>query len=200
MQLNQLQPTHQRKLTKRIGRGGKKGTYCGRGLKGQNSRAGHRKMPLIRQFIKRYPKLRGYKFKGFDNRIAIIDLALIEKRFDEKMIVSPATLVKAGLVRKIDCHIPSVKILGEGEVTKAFKVSGCIISKSAKAKIEKAGGKILKIKAKKVKKVKRIVKPVVKKAEPEVAKTKPAKVEKTEKVEKAEKASKPKASKPAAKK
>ncbi len=183
MQLNQLQPTHKRKPAKRVARGGKKGTYSGRGLKGQNSRAGHRKMPLIRQFIKRYPKLRGYKFKGFDGRIAIIDLALIENKFDAKNILSPNTLAAANLVRKIDGHIPNVKILGDGEITKAIRVSGCIVSKSARAKIEKAGGKIVDIKSNKP-----VKKPVIKK---EAVKTE---------APKAEKESKPKAKKPAAKK
>jgi large subunit ribosomal protein L15 len=47
-----------------VGRGGKKGTYSGRGIKGQKSRAGKRLEPIIRSIIKRYPKLRGYRFKS----------------------------------------------------------------------------------------------------------------------------------------
>ncbi|MBZ1348680.1 MAG: hypothetical protein KY053_00355 [Candidatus Liptonbacteria bacterium] len=61
MQLHELQPIYKNKPKKRIGRGGKKGNYCGRGLKGQKSRAGHRIRPAEREFVLRLPKLRGKK-------------------------------------------------------------------------------------------------------------------------------------------
>lgn len=64
MQLHELRPKHKIKKGKRIGRGGKRGTYSGRGMKGQKSRAGTRFEPIIRGLIKRYPKLRGYRFKS----------------------------------------------------------------------------------------------------------------------------------------
>ena len=64
MQLHQLKPTHKAKRAKRVGRGGKKGTYSGRGMKGQKSRSGARMQPIIRELIKRYPKLRGYRRKA----------------------------------------------------------------------------------------------------------------------------------------
>lgn len=64
MQLHELRPKHKIKKAKRIGRGGKRGTYSGRGMKGQKSRAGARFEPIIRGLIKRYPKLRGYRFKA----------------------------------------------------------------------------------------------------------------------------------------
>ena len=67
MQLHELKPIHKKKQPKRVGRGGKKGTYSGRGMKGQKSRAGRRLPPVIREMIKRYPKLRGYKFKPKKN-------------------------------------------------------------------------------------------------------------------------------------
>jgi large subunit ribosomal protein L15 len=63
MQLHEIKPTHKLKKRKRVSRGGKRGTYSGRGQKGQLSRAGRKLKPLIREIIKRYPKLRGYKFK-----------------------------------------------------------------------------------------------------------------------------------------
>jgi large subunit ribosomal protein L15 len=59
MQLHELAPTHRSKDKKRIGRGGKRGTFCGRGSKGQKSRAGHRIRPAERDLILRLPKLRG---------------------------------------------------------------------------------------------------------------------------------------------
>lgn len=64
MQLHELKPIHKLKKRKRIGRGGKRGTYCGKGIKGQASRAGKRLEPIVRSLIKRYPKLRGYRFKS----------------------------------------------------------------------------------------------------------------------------------------
>jgi len=61
MQLHELKPTIQNKSKKRIGRGGKRGTYSGRGMKGQKSRAGRKIRPAIRDLMQRTPKLRGAK-------------------------------------------------------------------------------------------------------------------------------------------
>ncbi|KPJ73361.1 50S ribosomal protein L15, partial [Parcubacteria bacterium DG_74_1] len=49
MQLHEIKPIHKLKKSKRIGRGGKRGTYSGRGIKGQKSRAGRRFKPVIRE-------------------------------------------------------------------------------------------------------------------------------------------------------
>ncbi len=54
-----LQPNIKEKSKKRVGRGGKRGTYSGRGIKGQKSRAGRKMRPAIRDLIQRTPKLRG---------------------------------------------------------------------------------------------------------------------------------------------
>lgn len=59
MQLHNLQPKHKFKKTKRKGRGGKKGTYCGRGIKGQRARAGARIRPEVKDFIRSLPKKKG---------------------------------------------------------------------------------------------------------------------------------------------
>lgn len=64
MQIHELKPTHKKKEAKKIGRGGKRGTYSGKGMKGQKSRAGRRLEPVVRSLIKKYPKLRGYRFKS----------------------------------------------------------------------------------------------------------------------------------------
>jgi len=63
MQLNQLKPAHKPKTRKRVGRGGGHGTYSGKGQKGQKARAGTKFQPAIRYLIKRYPKLRGYRYQ-----------------------------------------------------------------------------------------------------------------------------------------
>jgi large subunit ribosomal protein L15 len=142
MQIHQLKPTHKRKNEKRVGRGGKRGKYSGRGIKGQKSRAGKKLKPIIRDILKKYPKLRGYKFKT-EKEYEIINLEKIEKYFKEGEKVNPDTLVEKGLMRKKSGKIPKVKILGRGEVNKKLIFEGCKISRSAKEKIEKAGGYVV---------------------------------------------------------
>jgi large subunit ribosomal protein L15 len=133
MQLHQLQPAHAGKKKKRIGRGGKRGTYSGRGMKGQKSRTGTNKFqPVVRQFVKRYPKVRGYKVSGKPKDATVFNVRDLEKRFAVNDVVSPETLQVQG----------KVKILGTGELTKALRVEMCMVSKTAQTKIEKAGGTI----------------------------------------------------------
>ncbi len=155
MQLHQLKPTSKLKKRKRVGRGGKRGTYSGRGLKGQKARAGKKLQPIIRQLIKRYPKKRGYRFKGFKPKPEVVNVGLLEKKFPEKAKINPEILLKNHLVRRIEGKVPKVKILGKGKITKALIIENCSLSKKAEEKIEKAGGKInLKNRTSKVKKVK----------------------------------------------
>jgi len=142
MQLHQLKPIHKPKDKKRVGRGGKRGTYCGRGVKGQKSRAGRKLKPIIREILKKYPKLRGYKFKS-KKEIAILNLGDLEKKFKEGEKVNPEVLVEKRLVRKIEGKVPEVKILSKGKLTKKLIFENCQFSKKAKELIEKIGGKIL---------------------------------------------------------
>lgn len=142
MQLHELRPIHKQKRRKRVGRGGKKGTYAGRGMKGQGARAGVRMKPAIRELLKRYPKLRGYRFAGKAKGITVVNLDILEKQFQAQDLVTPESLVAKNIVRRIQGRLPRVKILGKGELTKALKVSQCLVSESAKKKIKKAGGTI----------------------------------------------------------
>lgn len=142
MQLQELKPIHRLKKKKRVGRGGKRGTYCGRGIKGQKVRAGKKLQPLIREVIKKYPKLRGYRFKSKKEKLAIVNLESLEKRFESGDIISPKILFERRLIRRIKGRIPKVKILGRGEIKKALQIEGCQLSKSVREKIEKAGGQI----------------------------------------------------------
>lgn len=142
MQLQELKPIHKLKKKKRVGRGGKRGTYCGRGIKGQKARAGKKLQPLIREVIKKYPKLRGYRFKSKKEKLAIVNLESLEKRFKSGDIISPKILFERRLIRRIKGRIPKVKILGRGEIKKALQIEGCQLSKSVREKIEKAGGQI----------------------------------------------------------
>ncbi len=142
MQLHQLQPIHRQKQKKRMGRGGVHGFHCGKGNEGQKSRAGKRMKPIIRELIKKYPKLRGYRFKGIKLKPAIINLETLEKKFNSEEKITPQLLFEKKLTRRIKGEIPQVKILGKGELTKPLTIEGCQVSKSAKGKIEKAGGTI----------------------------------------------------------
>jgi large subunit ribosomal protein L15 len=142
MQLHELKPIHKGKKPKRVGRGGKRGTYSGRGLKGQKSRAGRKLRPAIRDLIKRYPKLRGFKFKSIGVKFSMVNVDVLEKKFMAGEQVSPKILVEKKLIRKIKGKLPKVKILGQGELTKKLVIEGCEVSKGAREKVEKIGGSI----------------------------------------------------------
>jgi len=137
MQLHQLKPKHKLKKKKRIGRGGKRGTYSGKGIKGQKSRAGRKFAPVVRELIKKYPKLRGYRFKGQDQNLAIVNVEDLDKKFKESEVVNPKALIERKLIRRIKGKTPKVKILGRGELKKKLTIENCELSKSAKEKIEK---------------------------------------------------------------
>jgi len=146
MQLHQIRPTHKSRKMKRRGRGGKRGFYSGRGAKGQSARAGRKMKPIIRELIKKYPKLRGYRFKSrtqnSKSKTAILNLKTIETKFQAGERVNPEALLEKGLIAKIKGGMPRVKILGQGKLTKNLVFENCKVSKSAKEAIEKAGGTI----------------------------------------------------------
>ena len=142
MQIHELKRIHKTKKSSRVGRGGKRGTYCGKGVKGQNSRAGRKKMPMIREIIKRYPKLRGYRHSGIPKKIVVVNLDILEKNFEKEEIITPEALLKKGIIRRIGGNTPKVKILGNGEIKKSLTFEGCLASKEAQEKIKKAGGTI----------------------------------------------------------
>ena len=138
MKLHDLSPAKgSRKAAKRIGRGPGSGTgkTAGRGHKGQKSRSGYSRrlgfeggqMPLIR----RVPK-RGFTniFRKEVAAVNVRDLAAFEGE------VTPELLQEKGLVRKG----LAVKILGDGEVSAALTVKAHRFSRSAREKIEAAGG------------------------------------------------------------
>lgn len=149
MQLHELQPKTKRATKKRIGRGGKRGKTSGKGHKGQKARAGNSSVPQMREIIKKLPKLRGHgknrarTVNAERIRPVAVNVAVLESTFDAGTEVSPKALVAAGTIRSRRKQFPQVKILGQGELTKKFTVSGCTVSASAKAKIEAAGGNIL---------------------------------------------------------
>lgn len=148
MQLNQLKSAPGRKTARRIGRGGKRGKMSGRGHKGQTARAGNSTRPEMREQIKKLPKLRGHGVNRAEAvnaervRPVVVNLSVIETAFDSGAAVNPKTLAAAGVVGSKGKRVPMVKILGTGEISKKFTVTGCLVSASAKEKIEKAGGSV----------------------------------------------------------
>jgi large subunit ribosomal protein L15 len=141
MELSRLKPRPgARHAKKRVGRGpgSGHGKTAGRGEKGQKSRTGYSQkrgfeggqMPLHR----RIPK-RGFT-NIFKEEFAVVNLSDLD-RFDAGSTVNEDSLRQAGLVKG---RRRKIKILGTGEVSKKLNVTADRFSKSAKAKIEAAGG------------------------------------------------------------
>jgi large subunit ribosomal protein L15 len=141
-QVNRGIVTHKKR--KRVGRGpgSGHGKTSGRGHKGARSRSGWRQkagfeggqMPLIR----RVPK-RGFNNARFARRIAEINIDTLEKSFSDGDVITPEVLEERGLLKRV---YDELKVLGDGELTKKLTVSAHRFSRSAKEKIEKAGGQV----------------------------------------------------------
>ncbi len=142
MKLHELQPhPGATKERKRVGRGiaAGQGKTAGKGHKGQKTRSGDRTLPPFFEGGQTPLHLRVPK-RGFvnPNRIEYIpvNVKVLEKLFEDGSEITPEVLAEKGLCSKNDL----VKILGDGELTKKFTVKAHAFSKSAKEKIEKAGG------------------------------------------------------------
>lgn len=165
LNLHSLKPAQPRRARKRVGRGmgSGKGRYSGRGIKGQKSRSGSHKLPAGFEggqmpIDMRLPKLRGNTsadampvgpFRTYTQPVNVRDL---EARFEAGAEVTPEALVEKGLLKhtRID-----VKVLGDGELTKSLTVAVHGFSKSAREKIEAAGGTIVWLRGEPVPKVKK---------------------------------------------
>lgn len=147
LSLTNLKPTSgSRKTSKRLGRGNAsgKGTTCGRGANGQNSRSGGGvaawfewgQTPLFR----RMPKLKGFSnavFKKEYNLVNLTDLAkLAEKGITE---INREVLLENGVIRN---KTAPIKVLGKGEISAKVSVVAEKASASAQEAVTKAGGKI----------------------------------------------------------
>ena len=124
------------KKRKRIGRGNASGTgtYSGKGLKGQNSRAGVSGLKRLgmKQVLLRTPKVRG--FKSGREKAQVVNLVDINKNFKDGESVNPASLFTKKLVDKKE---KTIKILGTGKLTvKNLKFSNVKMSESVKAQID----------------------------------------------------------------
>jgi len=121
---------------KRVGRGNAhgQGTYCGRGLKGQNARAGVSNLKRLgmKQVLLRTPKMKGFKSKKAKNQI--VNLVDINKHFKNGEEINPQILLKKGLIDNISI---AVKILGTGKLqVKKLKFKDVLMSESVKKQIK----------------------------------------------------------------
>lgn len=143
MQLHDLSPAPgSRKKRKKVGRGpgsgmGKTSTRGHKGLKarsGGNVRPGFEggQMPIYR----RLPK-RGF-FNIFKTNNAVLNVKDLD-RFEDGIMIDIEILREAGMVKG---RVDGVKILGLGEITKKFSLKNILVSKTAREKIESAGGSI----------------------------------------------------------
>ena len=138
------------KKRKRVGRGPGSGLgkTSGRGHNGQHSRAGSSQHPTFSggdlPFFRRIPK------RGFNNKFAVevgsVNICDLEANFEEGEEVTPESLREKDLAKY---NYEVLKILGDGELTKKLKVSAHRFSKTAREKIEKAGGEIVELPGKK---------------------------------------------------
>jgi large subunit ribosomal protein L15 len=147
MNLSNLKPPAGQKHKKqRVGQGmgSGRGKYSGKGAKGQKSISGYSmmrgfeggQMPLHR----RLPK-RGFK-NIFKKEYAVINVGTLEQLSGDTF--DPQSLMDAGVVKKLG---DGLKVLGDGELTRAIKVTAHIFSKTAAEKIAKAGGSLTAIAA-----------------------------------------------------
>src|ERR671934_2878763 len=151
LNLSNLKPAQARKSRKRIGRGmgSGKGRYSTRGLKGQKARSGSNKMRAGFEggqmpIYMRLGKQRGPYSKDampmgpHRTRSVAVNVRDLE-RFDADTEITPESLAAAGLIRSTRFDL---KILGHGDLSKKLTVSAHNFSKSAREKIEQAGGSI----------------------------------------------------------
>jgi large subunit ribosomal protein L15 len=142
LKIHDLQPAPgSHKAKTRVGRGeGSKGKTAGRGTKGTKARyqvpLGFEggQMPLHR----RVPKLKGFSNALFKTEYQVVNVGRLAELFPQGGEVTPESLHTAGAVRKGEL----VKVLGDGDLGVALRVSAHKVSESAKQKIEAAGGSI----------------------------------------------------------
>src|ERR1700720_4385304 len=142
LKVHHLKPAAGAKTAKtRVGRGeGSKGKTAGRGTKGTKARyqvpAGFEggQMPLAR----RLPKLKGFSNAQFKTVYQIVNIGRLAELFPNGGEVTPETLVSNGAVRGGEL----VKVLGDGDLSVALRVSAHAVSASARQKIEAAGGTV----------------------------------------------------------
>jgi len=143
VKLHELSPNKgSNKEAKRVGRGhgSGHGKTSGKGHKGQWARSGGGVKPGFEggqmKIAMRIPK-RGFNNKQFATEYALVNVRDLEKRFEAGAVIDREAIMACGLINK---PLDGIKILGTGELTKAFTVKAAKFSETAKTKIENAGG------------------------------------------------------------
>lgn len=132
------------KKSKRIGRGGKRGNYSGRGIKGQKARAGRKIRPALRDIILKWPKRRGSGNIEIEKNIFEVNLEKIDNQYQAGEKVTIESLKEKKIV-KIPKSIKNfkIKVLAKGKLTKALVFdSRLIFSEKALEKIKSSGSQI----------------------------------------------------------
>ncbi|HCH36232.1 MAG: 50S ribosomal protein L15 [Chloroflexi bacterium] len=143
MQVHNVRSAQNRTKRKRVGRGdASRGTYSGKGMKGQKARSGGGVRPGFEggqnPMIKGLPRLRGFK-NPFRTEYQVVNVDRLNALPAEINELSPATLESLRIIRHAD---KPVKILGFGEISRPISISGVQVSGTARAKIESAGGSV----------------------------------------------------------
>lgn len=99
--------------------------------------------PELRDQIKKIPKLRGYRFKPYQIKPVVLNLAALELAFSAGAEVTPEILLARHLISRKKGKMPKVKILGDGSLSKALQLRGLTYSASVKQKVEAAGGSVV---------------------------------------------------------
>lgn len=139
--LSNLKSSPTRKA-KRVGRGdgSGKGSYSGRGIKGQKSRSGGKnklKRRGLKQFLMQIPKTRG--FRSMYSSFQAVNIKSLDEKFNDGDLVNANILLTKGLIRTKKIK---VKILGQGDIKKKLNIWADSFSKTAENAIKKAGGKV----------------------------------------------------------
>ncbi len=142
-ELKNVEGAIHRKKRVGCGEGGGHGKTSGRGGKGQTARSGSSirpgfeggQMPLYRKLPHR-----GFNQASFRVEIPVINVGDFARLAVDVTEINASVLAAAGLIRG---RVTTVKVLGEGEITRAVKVTAAKFTESAKAKIEAAGGQAI---------------------------------------------------------
>lgn len=154
MQVHNLKRDHKNKTQPRVGRGGKRGTYSGKGSKGQKAHAGRKIFSHVRERMLHMPKLRGSGNEHIKKDIVTITLASLNKKFESGTIIDFKLLKKSNLLPRTNNEF---KIVGKmAQLNKKFVLKNCKTSAGAKESIEKAGGKVEEIIVKQTEKPKEV--------------------------------------------
>jgi large subunit ribosomal protein L15 len=140
MQVHNLKPKTKSNKAPRVGRGGKRGTYSGKGMKGQKAHAGRKIPAQLKEQILRLPKLRGATNKVKKVDIFEIQLKTLIQKCPDNFKVNLESLRKLKLVPK---RVTKFKIIGKVDsINKKLFLKDCKITKLGASLIEKAGGKV----------------------------------------------------------